>query len=159
MHNGRNSHWGPIPTAGFGSRGWWNREAGPATLTNMKYDDFISRVASGVGVGRSDAEKLTRAVLSTLAERITGGEARDLADQLPIPLQTPLLPAREEAEAFDFVEFVRRVADRSGSDVNTAEMAVDVVFDVLRDAVTPGEFDDVLSQLPDDFKRVGSPPH
>jgi uncharacterized protein (DUF2267 family) len=33
-----------------------------------------------------------------------------------------------------------------------------VVFDTLRDAVTQGEFDDVLSQLPDDFKRVGSPP-
>jgi uncharacterized protein (DUF2267 family) len=122
----------------------------------MKYDEFISRVASGVGVSQSEAEKLTRAVLTTLSERITGGEARDLADQLPVPLQTPLLPADERAEAFDFVEFVRRVADRSGSDINTAEMAVDVVFDTLRDAVTPGEFNDVLSQLPDDFKRVGT---
>jgi uncharacterized protein (DUF2267 family) len=124
----------------------------------MNYDEFIGRVADGVGVGRSEAEKLTRAVLTTLGERITGGEARDLAAQLPIPLQNPLLPAEEEAEAFDFVEFVRRVADRAGSDVNTAGMAIDVVFDTLRDAVTPGEFDDVLSQLPDDFKRVGSRP-
>ena len=124
----------------------------------MNYDEFIGRVADGVGVDRSEAEKLTRAVLTTLGERITGGEARDLAAQLPIQLQNPLLPAEEEAEAFDFVEFVRRVADRAGSDVNTAGMAVDVVFDTLRDAITPGEFDDVLSQLPDDFKRVGSPP-
>jgi uncharacterized protein (DUF2267 family) len=122
----------------------------------MKYDEFISRVASGVSVSQSEAEKLTRAVLTTLSERITGGEARDLADQLPLPLQTPLLPADERAEAFDFVEFVRRVADRSGTDIHTAEMAVDVVFDTLRDAVTPGEFNDVLSQLPDDFKRVGT---
>jgi uncharacterized protein (DUF2267 family) len=124
----------------------------------MKYDEFISRVASGVGVDRSQAEALSRAVLTTLGERITGGEARDLAAQLPIPLQNPLLPAREEAEAFDFIEFVRRVANRSRTDFSTAEMAVDVVFDTLRDAVTPGEFDDVLGQLPDDFKRVGSPP-
>ncbi|WP_460355686.1 DUF2267 domain-containing protein [Mycobacterium sp. ZZG] len=124
----------------------------------MKYDEFISRVASSVGVSQSEAETLTRAVLATLAERITGGEARDLAAQLPVPLQNPLLPAKEEAEAFGFVEFVRRVAGRSGTDVNTAELAVDAVFDTLRDAVTPGEFNDVLSQLPDDFKRVGIPP-
>ena len=124
----------------------------------MKYDEFIGRVADGVGVSESQAEQLARAVLATLAERITGGEARDLADQLPLPLQNPLLPAEEEAEAFDFVEFVRRVADRAGTDKSTAEMAVDVVFATLRDAVTPGEFDDVLSQLPDDFKRVGISP-
>lgn len=123
----------------------------------MKYEEFISRVASGVGVSESEAEALTRAVLTTLAERITAGEAYDLAAQLPGPLETPLLDAPEEAEAFDFVEFVRRVAARSGGDVSAAEMAVDVVFDTLRDAVTPGEFDDVLSQLPEEFKRVGTP--
>jgi uncharacterized protein (DUF2267 family) len=66
-----------------------------------------------------------------------------------------LLPAREGAEAFDFVEFVRHVADRTGSNFSVAEMAVDVVL-TLREAVTPGEFDDVLGQLPDDFTRVGS---
>jgi len=31
-----------------------------------------------------------------LAERITGGEARDLAAQLPIPLQNPLLAVTDE---------------------------------------------------------------
>jgi uncharacterized protein (DUF2267 family) len=38
-----------------------------------------------------------------------------------------------------------------------AELAVDAVLVTLRDAVTPGEFDDVLSQLPQDFKRLGAP--
>ena len=124
----------------------------------MKYNEFIARVADGVGVSESVAQELARAVLATLAERITGGEARDLAEQLPLPLQNSLLPAQEEAEAFDFVEFVRRVADRTGTDFSVAEMAVNVVLATLRDAVTPGEFDDVISQLPDDFKRVGISP-
>jgi hypothetical protein len=35
-----------------------------------------------------------------------------------------------------------------------AKMAVDSVMLSLSDAVTPGEFDDVISQLPDDFKHL-----
>jgi uncharacterized protein (DUF2267 family) len=123
----------------------------------MKYDEFIARVAENVGVSSAEAEKLTSATLETLAERITGGEARDLAAQLPLPLQNTLLPASEEAEGFSFNEFVRRTAERAGMDAGVAEIAVDAVLVTLRDAVTPGEFDDVLSQLPQDFKRLGAP--
>jgi uncharacterized protein (DUF2267 family) len=123
----------------------------------MKYEEFISRVAESTGVAQAEAEALTRAALATLAERITGGEARDLAAQLPIPLQNPLLPAREEAEAFTFTEFARRTAERAGVDPAKAELGVDAVMATLRDAVTSGEFDDVLSQLPEDFKRLGTP--
>jgi uncharacterized protein (DUF2267 family) len=123
----------------------------------VKYDEFIARVAENVGVSSAEAEKLTRATLETLAERISGGEARDLAAQLPLPLQNPLLPASEEAEGFSFKEFVRRTAERAATDVGVAEIAVDAVLATLRDAVTPGEFDDVLSQLPQDFKRLGAP--
>jgi uncharacterized protein (DUF2267 family) len=123
----------------------------------MKYDEFIARVAENVGVSSAEAEKLTSATLETLAERISGGEARDLAAQLPLPLQDALLPASEEAEGFSFKEFVRRTAERAGMDAGVAEIAVDAVLVTLRDAVTPGEFDDVLSQLPQDFKRLGTP--
>jgi uncharacterized protein (DUF2267 family) len=123
----------------------------------MKYDEFIARVAENAGVSSAEAEKLTSATLETLAERISGGEARDLAAQLPLPLQDALLPASEEAEGFSFKEFVRRTAERAGMDAAVAEIGVDAVLVTLRDAVTPGEFDDVLSQLPQDFKRLGAP--
>jgi uncharacterized protein (DUF2267 family) len=123
----------------------------------VKYDEFIARVAENVGVSTAEAEQLTWATLATLAERISGGEARDLAAQLPKRLQDPLLPAYEEAEGFSFTEFVRRTAERAGTDAEVAEVAVDAVLATLRDAVTPGEFDDVLSQLPQDFKRLGAP--
>jgi uncharacterized protein (DUF2267 family) len=123
----------------------------------VNYDEFIGRVAQNVGVSDAEADKLTWATLATLAERISGGEARDLAAQLPLPLQNALLPASEEAEGFSFEEFVRRTAERAGTDPLVAETAVDAVLAILRDAVTPGEFDDVLSQLPQDFKRLGAP--
>ena len=122
----------------------------------MQYDELIALVAERTGLFRGDAADLTRATLATLAERISGGEARDLAAQLPAPLQDALLPTTEEAEAFSFEEFVNRVAERTRHGSIVSETAVEAVLATLRDAVTPGEFDDVLSQLPDDFHRLGA---
>ncbi len=122
----------------------------------MRYEEFISSVAQRTGLFEGDAVALTRATLTTLAERISGDEARDLAARLPFPLQDALLPAKEEAEAFSFDEFVNRVAERSRRDSAVSEQAVSAVVATLRDAVTPGQFDDVLSQLPKDFQRLGA---
>jgi uncharacterized protein (DUF2267 family) len=48
-------------------------------------------------------------------------------------------------------ELHRRVAEREGVDIETARIDASAVLRVLREAVTPGELDDVLSQLPEDF--------
>ena len=122
----------------------------------MQYDEIIARVVQRTGLFKGDAVALTRATLATLAERISGGEARELAAQLPGPLQDALLPTKEEAEAFSFDEFVNRVAERSRRDSTVSEAAVDAVMATLREAVTPGKFDDILSQLPRDFHWVGA---
>ncbi|WP_221043148.1 DUF2267 domain-containing protein [Mycobacterium senriense] len=122
----------------------------------MRYEEFISSVAERSGLFAGDAVAVTRATLTTLAERISGGEARDLAAELPSPLQDALLPTEEEAEAFSFDEFIDRVAERSGRDAETAETAVDAVMATIHDAVTQAEFDDVLSQLPTEFQRLGA---
>jgi uncharacterized protein (DUF2267 family) len=122
----------------------------------MKYEEFIGHVAQNAELSEEDAATLTRATLATLGERITAGEAQDLAAQLPAPLKTALTSAHENAEAFSLDEFLERIAERAGTDIGVAEVAVDAVFATLRDAVTPGEFDDVLSQLPSDFHRLGT---
>jgi uncharacterized protein (DUF2267 family) len=121
----------------------------------MQYDQLIALVAERAGLFKGDAIDLTRATLATLADRIDGGAVRDLAAQLPGPLQDALLPTTEEAEAFSFEEFINRVAERTRRKSIVSESAVAAVMATLRDAVTPGEFDDILSQLPKDFQRVG----
>jgi uncharacterized protein (DUF2267 family) len=123
---------------------------------DMQYEEFITRVAQSAGVSQDTAAALTRATLATLAERISGGEARDLAAQLPARLQTPLMGAEEQAEKFSFEEFVARTQDRAGVDAHIAEVGVEAVLATLRDAVSPGEFDDVLSQLPAEFHGLGA---
>jgi uncharacterized protein (DUF2267 family) len=124
----------------------------------VQYDEFIRSVAEGAGISREDAERLTAATLRTLAERITGGEAEDLAAQLPEELKPYLTGVEEEAERFDVDTFIARVADRAGTDPDQALAHVGAVFATLREAVTAGELDDIAAQLPDGLRDlVGFP--
>jgi uncharacterized protein (DUF2267 family) len=123
----------------------------------VDYDTFIKTEADRAGLDKDKAAELARATLQTLADRITGGEAQDLASQLPQPLQEPLRSQREEAEAFDVDEFVRRVSERAHVDQETARTGAMAVLTTVREAVTPGEFDDVTSQLPQDYRELVGP--
>ena len=100
------------------------------------------------------AETLVRATLQVLAQRISGGEARDIARQLPPPLDEWLRPEHENAEPFDLEVFVQRVADRALVDFDAARVGVRAVFRTLREAVTGDEFEDVLAQLPREYTTL-----
>jgi uncharacterized protein (DUF2267 family) len=93
-------------------------------------------------------------VLETLAERITGGEARDIAVFLPKELRGILESALEPAEGFGLEEFLRRVADREGVDERTAAEHARAVFTALGLAVAPGELRDMAAQLPREFEPL-----
>jgi uncharacterized protein (DUF2267 family) len=123
----------------------------------VDYPTFIKTEAEKAGLPKDQAENLAHATLRTLADRITGGEAKDLAAQLPQPLKADLQKPREEAEAFDVDEFVRRVSQRAHVDENTARTGAMATMTTVREAVTPGEFDDITSQLPQDYRELVGP--
>jgi uncharacterized protein (DUF2267 family) len=103
---------------------------------------------------REQAERAIEATLRTLAERITGGEAEDVARVLPEELRPFLFPTREEAEPFGLDEFYRRVADRAGVDRATAARHASAVFAALGVAVAPGELRDMAAQLPQEYEPL-----
>jgi uncharacterized protein (DUF2267 family) len=114
----------------------------------MKYDEFIESVRQRTGLPRPAAATLTHAALRVLGERLSGGEAEDLKAQLPKELQDELAVPREKpALSWGAAEFTRRVAHVADIDEPAAQIGAAAVIATLRDAVTPGEFDDVLSQL------------
>jgi uncharacterized protein (DUF2267 family) len=132
----------------------------------VDHDQFIELVRKRAGVPASRrlddmpltdtemAEILTRATLYVLAQRISGGEARDIARQLPPDLDQALQPEREKAEPFDLEVFIQRVADRALVDFDAARVGVRAVFQTLREAVTGDEFEDVLAQLPPEYTQL-----
>lgn len=125
----------------------------------MNYDTFVDQVAWRTGAAPHRALELTRATLETLAERLTGGEALDLATQLPKPLAMVLRPTpdTEAADRFGAAEFVARVALRAGIEETAARHVARAVFITLREAVTGGEFDELIAQLPRDYRDIVEP--
>jgi uncharacterized protein (DUF2267 family) len=120
----------------------------------MRYASFLSTVEQVGGLTREEAERAIEATLGTLAERITGGEARDIASFLPKEIRRFLTDTPEEAERFGLGEFYRRVAEREGVDRRTAAAHARAVFVALGVAVAPGELRDMAAQLPVEFEPL-----
>jgi uncharacterized protein (DUF2267 family) len=123
----------------------------------MDYETFTRTAAQRAGMPEETVERVEQATLRTLADRISGGEAQDLASQLPARLQDSLRPAQEDAESFDVGEFVRRVAERGDVGPDEARAGAVAVLTTVREAVTPGEFEDVVSQLPQEYRELVGP--
>jgi uncharacterized protein (DUF2267 family) len=122
----------------------------------MKYDEFIKTLEQRMGVtDREDAETTAVSVLQALADRLTGGEADDLLAQLPEPLKKAIR-VTAEADPMRYDEFVERVAVELELPEEEARERVRAVFSVLREAVTPGEFDDVFAQLDGTYAELAS---
>ena len=122
----------------------------------MKYDEFISQVQRRANLdSREEAERATHATLETLGERLAGGEAKDLAAQLPTELAQYLQQAYTGIqEKFSLDEFFWRASQREGVDLTESTYHARVVIALLSEAVTLGEIEDVRAQLPEDFARL-----
>ncbi|MEV6844553.1 DUF2267 domain-containing protein [Actinoplanes sp. NPDC051411] len=116
--------------------------------------NFIDEVAERAGVPRVTGLLITEGTLLALSDRISGGEAEDLADRVPAELRPYLVKVTEPAVPFSYEEFLQRVAEHAGVDRSTAERGVAAVLMVLRQTVGPKEFSDAMAQLPKDFDRL-----
>ena len=119
----------------------------------MQQHEFLARVRElGEYDSQDEAEKVTEAVLQVLAQRISPGEVDDLASQLPGSLGKTLSEAKpQQAESFGIEEFSRRVAERTGARPRTAQWDASAVLTTVADAVTGGELNQILSQLPSSY--------
>ena len=119
----------------------------------MQYDEFIGQVQSRAHLAsRGEAERAAEATLKTLAERVAGGEAHHLSDQLPEPLARHVEEATvERAEEFSLDEFFQRVAQKEGVEPADAAFHARAVLEVWQEAVTAGQVEDVRSQLPQEY--------
>jgi uncharacterized protein (DUF2267 family) len=122
----------------------------------VRYEEFIKAVRERAGLDSDQAEKAVRATLNTLAQRLAGGEPKDLASQLPEELKeaVQLTTGAGAGDPLSKEEFVHTVAEREGRPDEEAERDVRAVFATLRDAVTPGEWDDIEAQLGKEYREL-----
>jgi uncharacterized protein (DUF2267 family) len=117
----------------------------------VKAHEFLAAVRDrGEYVSQAEAERASRTVLSALAARLAGGEAKDLAAQLPPELQPAILDAERPGGpwAAGEQEFLTRLAEELGATPETARWDASAVLSTLAEAVSGGELNQLLTQLP-----------
>jgi uncharacterized protein (DUF2267 family) len=117
-------------------------------------EQFIAEVKNLAELGSDeDAQKVTRATLETLRERLAGEEPLDLAAQLP-PEIAPYVEGAGGRESFSVEEFYERVARKEGISNDEAIRHARTVATVLQTAVTGGELEDIRSQLGNGYEEI-----
>jgi uncharacterized protein (DUF2267 family) len=113
----------------------------------VKYDQMVKAVNERAGLGdRAEAERTLRVVVQALSDRLLGGEADDLLAQLPEPLKSEIA-VTPTADPMNPQEFLERVGRDLGLSEDEARDRVRAVFSTLHDAVTEGEWEEVVGQL------------
>ncbi|GIH72453.1 DUF2267 domain-containing protein [Sphaerimonospora thailandensis] len=121
----------------------------------MEYKEFVRLVEERSGLSREEAADLSRATVETLGDRLSAGEARHLAAELPAPLRESL-HISERIERFGLRDMVRRVSRRTGLTVEETRGGVSAVLLTLREAVAGEAFDHAMAQLPSEFEQAAS---
>lgn len=120
----------------------------------MNYDDFVGQVQHRARLASTDeAVRAIRATLQALGERLYGGETDDLAAQLPEEIGLYLGTA-EKKEQYTLKEFLERVAELEKADYPQAVHYARAVIATVQEAVTEGEIEDLLEQLPEEYEAL-----
>jgi uncharacterized protein (DUF2267 family) len=116
----------------------------------MDYQSFITTVEQKAQLSGEEAETAACVTLHTLVQRISPGEAEDLAKRLPPELGRCMNHDGPPAQ-FHLTDFYNRVEKQLGVDRAAAERVARAVLAALSAAAGPKEFADLRSQLPGDF--------
>lgn len=121
----------------------------------MQFDDFITRVQEQARFkSRDESVQLTRAVLETLGERLDRKVRNGLEAQLPNELKEFLLARAEHGDLYDVHEFYNRVGARADLTYGDATERTRQVISVLREAIPGGEIEDILEDLPPEYRKL-----
>ena len=122
----------------------------------MKDYEFIAAVRRRAELGSAEeAAEVTHTVLDVLGQRLNGVEPFDLGSQLPASISQALDSSVDQpAQTFGIHEFVERVARRQHESPEEARRYATAVLTTLAEAVTPGELNQLISQLPSGYAEL-----
>ncbi|MBD3335937.1 MAG: DUF2267 domain-containing protein [Candidatus Eisenbacteria bacterium] len=143
--------------------GWWSRMTMNGRQRRrsilMRYEEFLTRVQKRAELDDQDqSDRVTKAVLGTLGECLYRTERENLAAQLPDELKPAVFSLKEPetmntpVQGFSLEEFNNRVSARADIGYPLATKGTRGVFAVLREAVSPGQMEDVRRQLTEDYE-------
>jgi uncharacterized protein (DUF2267 family)/predicted transcriptional regulator len=131
-----------------------------AARARATYGRLLNRVRSDAGLASSEeAETALEVVLESLVRRLTPDEAEDLVSQLPSLLQPTL-----RAQALGPDKSITRetiqteLCERLDIAQPRAAEILDTIGRAIAQMVSPGQVEDMRSQLPEHMRRILSEP-
>lgn len=123
---------------------------------SQQMSEFVEQVRERAGIDNvEEADQLSRASAQVLGQTISGGQAENLALQLPDELGAELAAQRGQASAFDKAQFLEKIGGKILSvDADRVERQVSAVLSTIRDTARRGELDDTLAQLPPELAEM-----
>jgi uncharacterized protein (DUF2267 family) len=119
----------------------------------VEFETFLETVGRRTHVEGDRTAVVARATLESLGERLSRGEGRHLAKQLPLELSAWILNGHP-GQPFDLDEFLRRVSQGEGVDMETAEIHARMVLATVRQAISEEGIAHLLADLPDEFRPL-----
>ena len=123
----------------------------------MKYEELIKAVMHRANVNsRLEAQDALRATLETLSERLTQDEAAKFSSELPseaaLYMKQPFIGGLTERFTLD--DFIQRVSQREGVELQVAGQHANAVANVISEAVSLGALEHLVAQLPTDIAQL-----
>lgn len=113
----------------------------------MKYRELIKRVQDYSGFSDSESKDALELMVESISVRLTDGERKDFASQLPTELKAIALTVRSTNENRK-EDLVRQFMELEDIDESHAKKQIKAAWKALKDAISPGEIEDIQSQLP-----------
>ncbi len=116
----------------------------------MNYRQLIKKVQDYSGFSDKESEDALQVVVETLATRLTPEERKDFSSQLPAELQK-VAEAVTTTRKLSADDFFKDIIEAENIDEGRAKKQIMAVWQALKDAISPGEIEDIKAQLPKDL--------
>lgn len=113
----------------------------------MGFRELIKKVQDYSGFSDSESKDALEMMVESLAVHLTEGERQDFASQLPTELQDIALsvyPTDKHARQ----DIIEQFMENQHIDEGRAKKQIHAAWEALKDAISPGEIDDIRAQLP-----------
>ena len=113
----------------------------------MGFRELIKKVQLYSGFSDAESKDALEHMVESLAVHLTEGERKDFASQLPLELKNIALsvyPTRETARQ----DMLQQFMEMQGISEGHAKKQILSTWKALKEAVSPGEIEDIRAQLP-----------
>ncbi|MDB5186149.1 MAG: hypoxic response protein 1 [Candidatus Saccharibacteria bacterium] len=113
----------------------------------MGFRELIKKVQDYSGFSDRESKEALEHMVESLSVHLTEGERKDFASQLPQELQDIAL-AVYPTEAHARQDMLEQFMENQHIDEPRAKKQILSAWKALKDAISPGEIDDIRAQLP-----------